>query len=227
MKWYLHAFKNVSDFYGRASRTEYWMFYVFNTAFSIASYALDLIFNLTIESLGFGPIYILYTLVALIPGLALSVRRLHDTGRKGSFIFIVLLPFLGAIWLLILFLLKGDDDENDYGEKPVNSDIADFITSTKTNSIILCVNLLWIFINRIYWVIVTKFWDDYYRSELFTRINEFINVLWMFSPLLLSLIIPNRKLKIIFMIGSVLYMIYSFYELVGAHLMNNSNTLQF
>ena len=75
MKWYLHAFKKISDFYGRASRTEYWMFVVFNTTFAIASYTLDLIFNLTIESLGFGPFYIAYSLIAFIPGLALSVRR--------------------------------------------------------------------------------------------------------------------------------------------------------
>jgi uncharacterized membrane protein YhaH (DUF805 family) len=226
MKWYLHAFKKVSDFYGRASRTEYWMFYVINTAFAIAAYTLDLIFNLTIESLGFGPIYILYTLAAFIPGLALSVRRLHDTGRKGSFILIILLPFLGAIWLLILFLMKGDEEENDYGEKPVNSDIAEFITDTKTNTIILCISLLWIFMNRIFWALITKFWDDYYKNPSFTIINEVINSVWMFFPLFLSMIIPNRKLKIIFIIGSVLYMIYSFYELVRAHLMNSS-TFQF
>lgn len=223
MKWYLHAFKKVSDFYGRSSRTEYWMFVVFNTSFAIASYMLDLIFNLTIESLGFGPFYIVYSLVAFIPGLALSVRRLHDTGRKGSFLFIALLPFLGAIWLLILFLMKGDDDENDYGEKPINSEIANFITDTKTNTIILCISLLWIFMNRIFWAVVTKFWDNYYQSESFKLLNEVINSLWMFSPLLLSLIIPNRKLKIIFIIGSVLYMIFCFYELVAAHLMNSSN----
>lgn len=223
MKWYLHAFKKISDFYGRSSRTEYWMFVIFNTTFAIATYTLDLIFNLTIESLGFGPLYIAYSLIAFIPGLALSVRRLHDTGRKGSFIFIALLPILGAIWLLILFLMKGDDEENDYGEKPVNSDIAQFITDTKTNTIILCISLLWIFMNRIFWAIITKFWDEYYKSQTFTFLNEIINSLWMFFPLFLSLMIPNRKLKIIFLIGSVLYMMYSFYELVVAHHMNSIN----
>ncbi|MBN8642498.1 MAG: DUF805 domain-containing protein [Flavobacteriales bacterium] len=223
MKWYLHAFKKISDFYGRSSRTEYWMFVIFNTTFAIASYILDLIFNLTIESLGFGPFYIVYSLVALIPGLALSVRRLHDTGRKGSFIFIALLPILGAIWLLVLFLMKGDDEENDYGEKPVNSNIAEFITDAKTNTIILCISLLWLFMNRIFWAIITKFWDEYYKSQTFTLLNEIINSLWMFFPLFLSLMIPNRKLKILFLIGSVLYMIYSFYELVAAHQMNDIN----
>jgi uncharacterized membrane protein YhaH (DUF805 family) len=223
MKWYLHAFKNFANFCGRASRTEYWMFYVLNTAFAIAAYTLDLIFNLTFESLGFGPLYILYTLAAFVPGLALSVRRLHDTGRKGSFILIVLLPFLGAIWLLILFLLKGDDDENDYGEKPINSEIAEFITDIKTNTIILSICLFWLLMNKVFWSVVTRLWDDYYKNTSFTVINEVINALWMFFPLFLSMAIPNRKLKIIFIIGSVLYMIYSFYELVQAHLMNSSN----
>jgi uncharacterized membrane protein YhaH (DUF805 family) len=223
MKWYLHAFKNFLNFNGRASRTEYWMFVLLNTTFAIASYSIDLLFNLGFGELGYGPFYIVYTLVAFLPGLALSVRRLHDTGRKGSFIFIALLPFLGAIWLLILFILKGDDEENDYGEKPVNSDIATFITDAKTNTIILCVSLLWIFMNRIFWAVVTKFWDDYYKSETFKLMNEAINSLWMFFPLLLSMMIPNRKLKIVFLIGSVIYMIYNFYEIVVAHHLNSSN----
>jgi uncharacterized membrane protein YhaH (DUF805 family) len=223
MKWYLHALRNFANFDGRASRTEYWMFLLFNTTFAIASYSIDLIFNLGFGELGFGPFYILYTLIAFIPGLALTVRRLHDVGRNGFFILIALLPILGSIWLLILFLLKGDDEENDYGEKPINSDIAEFLTNSKTNTIIISTYLFWVFLNRIFWAVVTKFWDDYYKSETFKLINEIVNSLWMFFPLFLSLAIPNRKLKIIALIGSIIYMVYSFYELVSAHQMNNTN----
>lgn len=223
MKWYLHAFNNFANFDGRASRTEYWMFVVFNTTFAIASFTIDLIFNLNFESLNFGPFYILYTLVAFVPGLALSVRRLHDVGRNGFFIFIALLPIIGSIWLLVLFLMKGDDGENGYGEEPVNSDIAEFITDTRTNTIILSISLLWILTNRLFWAIVTNFWNEYYKNESFTVIGEIINSLWMVFPLFLSLAIPNRKLKIIFIIGSVIYMIYNFYELVQLHYINNVN----
>lgn len=223
MKWYLHAFKNFLNFNGRASRTEYWMFVILNTTFAVASYTIDLIFNLGFGELGYGPFYIIYSLIAALPGIALSVRRLHDTGRKGSFIFIALLPILGAIWLLILFLMKGDDEENDYGEKPINSDIAEIITDAKTNTIILCSSLLWVFMNRVFWALVTKYWVDYYKSHTFTVINEIVSSLWMFFPLFLSMMIPNRKLKFIFLIGSIIYMVYNFYELVVAHQMNSYN----
>jgi uncharacterized membrane protein YhaH (DUF805 family) len=77
MNWYLKVLKQYADFNGRARRQEYWMFVVFNIIFSIVAGALDAAFG------SWGAIAGLYGLVVLIPGLAVSVRRLHDIGKSG------------------------------------------------------------------------------------------------------------------------------------------------
>lgn len=227
MKWYLHAFKNFTNFDDRASRTEYWMFLLFNTTFAIACYIIDLLFNICFEKYGFGPVYLLYSLIAFLPGLALTIRRLHDTGRKGSFVFIALLPVLGAIWLLILFLMKGDDEENDYGEKPINENIGSIINDDQTNNTILIICLFWLLINKIYWVLLSKYLPDFYTNEFFKHFNAIINSLWIFFPLFLSLTVKNVKWKIILLICSVIYLVYGFYEVVEAHLMATKDVFQF
>ncbi|MBT3559904.1 MAG: DUF805 domain-containing protein [Flavobacteriaceae bacterium] len=57
-------------------------------------------------------------LVHFIPSLAVLVRRLHDVGKSGWFYFIVLIPLVGAIWLLVLFCTDGDQGENKWGPNP-------------------------------------------------------------------------------------------------------------
>jgi uncharacterized membrane protein YhaH (DUF805 family) len=199
MKWYLHGLKSFSNFDDRSSRTEYWMFVLFNTMFAILFYAIDLIFKLNFEKLGFGPFYLLYVLFAFLPGLALTVRRLHDVGRKGSFVLIALLPIIGTIWLLILFLTKSDEDENDYGAKPVNSDIAEFVNNDTINLNLLITALSWLLFNKVLWSIVANYTEVYYKNKSFIHFNELMSLLWAFFPILLSLDIKFPKWKIIFL----------------------------
>lgn len=97
MDHYLAVLKKYADFEGRSTRSEYWFFALFN--FLIA-------FGLIIISKFVPPLiflYGLYALAVLIPSIAVSVRRLHDSGRSGWWIFIALIPIIGGIWLLILF----------------------------------------------------------------------------------------------------------------------------
>ena len=227
MKWYLHAFRNFANFEDRASRTEYWMFLLFNTTFAILFFSIDLLFNLNFEKIGFGPFYIAYTLIAILPGIALSVRRLHDVGRNGYFIFIGLLPILGAIWLLFLFLMKGDEEENDYGEKPINENIASFINNDQTNNLILIISLIWLLINKIYMIVLSKYLQDFFQNLHFKHFHEMIFLIWIFFPLSLSFAIKNPKWKIILIIFSVIYMLYGFYDIVESHLISTKDILQF
>lgn len=69
-------------------------------------------------SLGYGYLYMIGALVHFIPSLAVLVRRLHDVGKSGWFYFIVLIPLVGAIWLLVLFCTDGDQGENKWGPNP-------------------------------------------------------------------------------------------------------------
>src|SRR5690554_355062 len=99
MEWYLKVLRQYSDFNGRARRKEYWMFVLFNMIFAFIAIVLDNLMGLTIGEIGYGPLYGLYALIVLIPGLAVGVRRLHDTGKSGWMMLLVFIPLIGGIWL--------------------------------------------------------------------------------------------------------------------------------
>jgi uncharacterized membrane protein YhaH (DUF805 family) len=118
MNWYLKVLKQYADFGGRARRTEYWMFVLFNVIFSIVALTLDNVLGISFTAGSGGPIYIIYGLALFIPGLAVSVRRLHDTGRSGWMMLIVFIPLIGFIWLIVLMASDGIFGNNQYGQNP-------------------------------------------------------------------------------------------------------------
>lgn len=118
MEWYLKVLRQYSDFNGRARRKEYWMFVLFNMIFAFIAIVLDNLMGLTIGEIGYGPLYGLYALIVLIPGLAVGVRRLHDTGKSGWMMLLVFIPLIGGIWLLVLMIMEGDQGDNQYGPNP-------------------------------------------------------------------------------------------------------------
>lgn len=79
---------------------------------------LDNLSGLANPELGYGVIYGLYVLMVFIPGLSVTVRRLHDVGKSGWMYFIILIPIIGAIWLLVLLVSEGDRGTNQYGPDP-------------------------------------------------------------------------------------------------------------
>jgi uncharacterized membrane protein YhaH (DUF805 family) len=119
MKWYLKVLKQYTDFNGRARRTEYWMYLLFNIIFLFAAAILDNILGLKFSpEIPYGFIYIIYALAVFIPGLAVTVRRLHDVDKSGWFVLIAFIPLVGAIWLLILYCTEGIPGTNQYGVNP-------------------------------------------------------------------------------------------------------------
>jgi uncharacterized membrane protein YhaH (DUF805 family) len=119
MNWYLKVFRQYSDFSGRARRKEYWMFVLFNVLFSFIALIMDNMLGLASPEKGYGIIYGLYILVILIPGFAVSTRRLHDVGKSGWMLLIVFIPF-GALWLLFLLGADGEEGANKWGDSPKN-----------------------------------------------------------------------------------------------------------
>lgn len=117
MDWYLKVLRQYADFSGRARRKEYWMFFLFNFIFAFAAMILDNLLGISLEA-GYGPLYGLYALALLIPSIAVTVRRLHDTGKSGLMILVSLIPLIGGIWLLILLATEGNLGENKYGANP-------------------------------------------------------------------------------------------------------------
>ena len=96
------CFGKYADFSGRASRSEYWYFYLF---FVIAYFAAGILGNVV----NAPAIALLASIALFIPLLAVEVRRMHDTNRSGWF---VLVP----IFSLILACTAGDKEANKYGE---------------------------------------------------------------------------------------------------------------
>jgi len=118
MNWYLEVLKKYAVFKGRARRKEYWYFFLFNVLISIVLGIIDGMTGSFSPEAGVGLLGGLYGLAVLIPGTAVFVRRLHDTNRSGWWFFIALVPFVGAIILLVFMVQDSQPDENQYGPNP-------------------------------------------------------------------------------------------------------------
>ena len=121
--WKKAIVKNYANFNGRARRAEYWYTALFNAILIIPFYCIAIwgitSNSTTITILG-SLIYIVVALGTLIPGLAVSVRRLHDLNKSGWNYLIGLIPFIGGIILLVWFFTDGNRFVNNYGDDPKN-----------------------------------------------------------------------------------------------------------
>ena len=117
MHWYIDVLKKYAVFSGRARRQEYWMFLLINLIVSIAIGMFSTVAGMTSES-GMSILSLLYSLGILVPSLAVTVRRLHDTDRSGWWIFISLIPLVGVIVLFIFMVLDSQEGSNEYGPNP-------------------------------------------------------------------------------------------------------------
>lgn len=108
------VFRRWNDFSGRSRRREYWYFALANFVISIGLGILD---NIVLGSNGYGALQGLYSLIALVPGLAVSFRRLHDIGKSAWWLLIALIPIVGLV-VLIYFTVKDSDGDNVYGPNP-------------------------------------------------------------------------------------------------------------
>lgn len=108
--------EKYATFSGRATRSEYWYLvlfgYLLGFGITILGLACQMLEVTTIISA-------ILALIFFIPGLAVCIRRLHDTGRSGWWYLLILVPYIGAFTLLIMFCMPSDGD-NKYGVKPLN-----------------------------------------------------------------------------------------------------------
>lgn len=123
--YYVNIFKSkYVNFSGRASRSEFWYFTLFNFMVSILLIVSDVMLGTVYVvsdapdiriSLGLGFIYALFS---FIPIVALSFRRLHDIGKSAWWLFIIFVPILGFFILIYFYIKAGDKGNNKYGSSP-------------------------------------------------------------------------------------------------------------
>lgn len=116
--YYTGAIRKYFVFSGRASRAEYWYFILFDFLIGIAIRIAD--FFVT-QSLYNKPLSNIYLLALLIPSIALLVRRLHDTGKTGWLVLLLLIPVVNLFAAVVLFvftLMDSGPRKNQYGPKP-------------------------------------------------------------------------------------------------------------
>lgn len=130
MEWMILPYRRYAEFTGRSRRKEYWMFALFQL---LVSMAIGLVFGRTTTMMGGGMmagmttvqgpggmVQNLFSLVSLVPGLAVSVRRLHDQDRSGWLMLLVFIPILGWFALLVFMCLEGTRGPNRFGPDPKN-----------------------------------------------------------------------------------------------------------
>jgi uncharacterized membrane protein YhaH (DUF805 family) len=118
MNWYLEVLKKYAVFSGRARRKEYWFFVLFNIIIAFALTFIDFSTGLYDVEYEIGLLSSLYSLAVLVPSIAVTIRRLHDTSRTGWWFLIAFVPIIGVIVLLVFMVFDSTPGDNQYGPNP-------------------------------------------------------------------------------------------------------------
>lgn len=116
--------RNYTSMEGRASRSEYWWFFLISFALTMAVCFVEVFLVMGAVASGrevsaaTGTPTGLLMLFFLVPSITVSVRRLHDLGKSGLWYFVNFIPVVGGIAFLILMILPGDDNRNSFGHPP-------------------------------------------------------------------------------------------------------------
>jgi uncharacterized membrane protein YhaH (DUF805 family) len=125
MNWYIDVLKKYAQFDGRARRKEYWMFALFNLLIEMA---FLLVVGLAAATMSHSdnpgsallvliPFY-LYGFAIIVPALAVTIRRLHDTGKSGWFVLLGFVPIVGGIIVLVFMCQDSQAGPNEFGPNP-------------------------------------------------------------------------------------------------------------
>ena len=102
------CYKKFFDFSGRASKSEYWWFQLYNTILYILTFVFQNDLALLFSILG---------IANLIPVFAAGVRRVHDSNKSGWWILISFVPIIG-LYIIVLLITDGSKGKNRFGPKP-------------------------------------------------------------------------------------------------------------
>nr|WSY52735.1 DUF805 domain-containing protein [Streptomyces sp. NBC_00886] len=118
MSWFVEVLKKYAVFSGRARRKEYWMYALFVAII----YAVLAGLAVGTKAPALFVVLAVFYVGILLPSLAVTVRRLHDTGRSGGWFFIIFVPLVGGIILLVFTCTDSQPGDNKYGPNPKGND---------------------------------------------------------------------------------------------------------
>ncbi len=110
MGWYFTVLRKYAVLAGRARRNEFWMFVLISAVVVLVLGFVNGLMGADVPALPLA-----YTLAVVLPGLAVTVRRLHDTDRSGWWLLILLVPIVGAIVFLVFMATPGGETANRFG----------------------------------------------------------------------------------------------------------------
>ena len=149
MDWMLMPLRRYAEFSGRSQRKEYWMFALFTSLAALVLGVIEVVAGISQSIAGvYGPLSAILVLATLVPSIAVSVRRLHDTDRSGWWLLAIVIPYavvgfgaattnmtatmigavavlIVAIALLVFFVSNGTQGPNRFGPDPKNPAGAD------------------------------------------------------------------------------------------------------
>jgi uncharacterized membrane protein YhaH (DUF805 family) len=111
--WKKVVLENYLNFEGRARRAEFWWY-------ALANLIISVVLSLIDAAIGTGGVYGgvlsgIYALAVLLPGLAVAIRRLHDTSKSGWWLLIAFIPLVGLIVLIVFWATDSVPGANDHG----------------------------------------------------------------------------------------------------------------
>ena len=112
---YISAMQRYFEFSGRSSRSDFWLYVLFYFIIYAVAWLIDAFLFGTLSGQGLPIVTMIVGLVHIVPGLAVSVRRLHDTDRSGWWILIAFVPLIGLIWLIVLYCMPSTPGDNRFG----------------------------------------------------------------------------------------------------------------
>ncbi|MET2900705.1 DUF805 domain-containing protein [Vibrio rotiferianus] len=116
--WYYKVVLNYTNFNGRARRQEYWYFTLVNVLINLVMGIIDRVIGSVMQMENFGFFGVIYALFIMIPSIAVTVRRLHDSGRTGWWALIAFVPIIGILVLLYFLIQDSEEGSNQYGVNP-------------------------------------------------------------------------------------------------------------
>ncbi len=116
--WYYKVILNYTNFIGRARRQEYWYFTLVNVLINLVMGIIDRVIGSVMQMENFGFFGVIYALFIMIPSIAVTVRRLHDSGRTGWWALIAFVPIIGILVLLYFLIQDSEEGSNQYGANP-------------------------------------------------------------------------------------------------------------